>query len=421
MKIQKLFSFWVICSFLSCSSEPTLDNGSEGENSGNQEQVDDSEDGNGPSEDGKFLPPRAVSQAAFPEFSWDSIPVSLHFSNYLDFNEDWYKFMSRFPFITIEKNQGFSSHNDVRKGTKVLIEGVRKYNTKTKILFYWNARLDNTENYYGRGNNILSDGKHDEWILRKDNGDPITLRGLNSFDHSVEDCRNWWLGFAKDAVDYTQSDGIYIDAIQKYFGDGSAISPERTEQIHKSLDVMLSSLSKEMGEDRLVMYNNIYPGKYGTDLYQYANGFMIEHFCSHYDYSFEDYHNQIKAVQTAAKEGRVVVCKSWPRYYFRNNDKYPKDENGKIDYGLMYKHSQEDILFPLACYLVAAGKHTYFCYSYGWSYKDGFEWDYDEYHKKLGEPKGDAVKDGDVYTREFKHAKVKLDISRKKAEIEWLQ
>jgi hypothetical protein len=39
--------------------------------------------------------------------------------------------------------------------------------------------------------------------------------------------------------------------------------------------------------------------------------------------------------------------------------------------------------------------------------------------RPLGEPKGPAVRDGYIYTREFVHAKVRLDIENEVGEIIW--
>ena len=44
-----------------------------------------------------------------------------------------------------------------------------------------------------------------------------------------------------------------------------------------------------------------------------------------------------------------------------------------------------------------------------------------EFDRPLGPPKGPAVQDGYIYTREFAHAKVRLDIENEVGEIEWLE
>ena len=44
-----------------------------------------------------------------------------------------------------------------------------------------------------------------------------------------------------------------------------------------------------------------------------------------------------------------------------------------------------------------------------------------EFDRPLGPPKGPAVQDGYIYTREFAHAKVRVDIENEVGEIEWLE
>lgn len=404
--------FWsgFLCLFLSCSAATDV------------EDIQGNED-NESNTDTTF-PVREVNDDAFPSFTWDSLPVALHFSNYLDYTDEELKFMSNFPLITIEKNQGFSVYQDVRKGTKVAVEGIRKYNPKAKLLFYWNSRYDNCENYFGKGNNLFTDSKYSGWMLRNDSDTPIVLRGLYSYDHSVKDCREWWTNFATEAVDYTVADGCYIDALQQYYDGDDKISDDRYKTIHHGIEEMLSSLSNSTGKDKLLIFNNIFPLKEGfdSDIYKYSNGFMIEHFCTpkHFNYTPDEMVNQIESIRQAGKDGRIVIAKAWPRYYFRRNNEYPTLSNGKPDYEKMIANAREDIVFPLACFLVGAGKYAYFCYSWGWNSKDGGLYDYEEYHKSLGEPKGDALRQGYVYTRNFKHAKVWVDLQKKLTQITWL-
>jgi hypothetical protein len=44
-----------------------------------------------------------------------------------------------------------------------------------------------------------------------------------------------------------------------------------------------------------------------------------------------------------------------------------------------------------------------------------------ELERPLGPPKGPAIRDGYIYTREFAHEKVRLDIEKQIGEIEWIE
>jgi hypothetical protein len=81
--------------------------------------------------------------------------------------------------------------------------------------------------------------------------------------------------------------------------------------------------------------------------------------------------------------------------------------------------AKERITFPLACFLVGAGPHCYFCYTWGWLGEYGtFDW-YPEFDRPLGSPKGEAIRKGWTYQREFAHVSVFLDLEKKTAKINW--
>jgi len=81
--------------------------------------------------------------------------------------------------------------------------------------------------------------------------------------------------------------------------------------------------------------------------------------------------------------------------------------------------ARERIAFPLACFLAAAQRNCYFCYSWGYREFHGtFDWR-PEFDRPLGPPKGEAVRDGWTYRRQFEHASVLVDLEKKIARIEW--
>ena len=85
----------------------------------------------------------------------------------------------------------------------------------------------------------------------------------------------------------------------------------------------------------------------------------------------------------------------------------------------MARLAREQITFPLACFLVAAGNHSYFQYSWGWDADCGtFDW-HPEFDKPLGPPRGEAKRDGGSYAREFAHASVSVNLETKAARIDW--
>jgi len=107
------------------------------------------------------------------------------------------------------------------------------------------------------------------------------------------------------------------------------------------------------------------------------------------------------------------VCNPAMREWWSDKEmlKKPHDEIHRI--------AKERITFPLACFLVAAGPNCYFCYTWGWLGEYGtFDW-YPEFDKPLGPPKGEAIRKGWTYQREFAHASVFVDLENKTAKIDW--
>ena len=90
-----------------------------------------------------------------------------------------------------------------------------------------------------------------------------------------------------------------------------------------------------------------------------------------------------------------------------------------VPYEELLARARKNITFSLACFLVAAQPNSYFCYSWGYREQHGSLSDYPEFSKPLGKPKGNAVKDGWQYSREFERCKVWVDLETKQAKIDW--
>jgi hypothetical protein len=118
-------------------------------------------------------------------------------------------------------------------------------------------------------------------------------------------------------------------------------------------------------------------------------------------------------MRKAARDGKIICFKAWPGFSMKDQEmmKRPHEELAKL--------AREQITFPLACYLVAAGRYSYFQYTWGWEGNCGtFDW-YPEFDKPLGEPQGEARRDGWTYAREFEHASVSVDLEKKTGKIDW--
>jgi hypothetical protein len=102
-------------------------------------------------------------------------------------------------------------------------------------------------------------------------------------------------------------------------------------------------------------------------------------------------------ISNAGREGKIVIVKGWPGFSWMDARRDNATEK--------LREARSAIKFPLACFLIAAEKYSYFCYSWGYHHNDGgLAW-YPEYDKPLGPPRGPARRDGWIYTRQFERAK----------------
>jgi hypothetical protein len=77
--------------------------------------------------------------------------------------------------------------------------------------------------------------------------------------------------------------------------------------------------------------------------------------------------------------------------------------------------------YNLAIFLVCAEKHSYFYAHDGYDAKKSRIWMQHPpgLDRPLGAPIGPAVRAGYVYTREFAHASVRLDLENQTGKIDW--
>lgn len=77
--------------------------------------------------------------------------------------------------------------------------------------------------------------------------------------------------------------------------------------------------------------------------------------------------------------------------------------------------------YLLAIFLICAEKHSYFCAHDGYDAKKSKVWmkHPSEFDRPLGAPQGPAVRAGYVYTRDFAHASIRLDLENQTGKIDW--
>jgi len=191
--------------------------------------------------------------------------------------------------------------------------------------------------------------------------------------------------------------------------------------LEKGMFTMLREAKKKMGPDKLIIFNPLHghDGKraLGEDYLPVADGAMVDDFdrgANVRQQSKEYMAATIEIMRKASKQGKIVIFKGWPEFTWWSDPELMKKPHKE-----QHRVAREAITFPLACFLVGAGKNCYFCYTWGWLGEYGtFDW-YPEFDKRLGPPKGEAIREGWTYTRAFAHASVFADLETKTAKIDW--
>lgn len=369
-----------------------------------------------------FFPGFSKSDKYGLDFSWERIPVCLHLSNGdSDFTKSEIKYISKFPIICIEKNQAYKQYGSMEEGTLSAAKSIKKENKDCKVLFYFNSRID-YGTFYKHGS-ILE--KKPEWAMKDKRGNLVTVQNgrRKTYDITNPEVRKWWCDIAGKWTSDENIDGIFVDAVSQYVVQRKArenqFGKDRFKEIENSLHEMLTDLRKTLPEDKIVI-GNFLRGRadlmddFGMHFLDYTNGGMIEHFCDLLGKSKESIANDIDIINRAAKQEKIIVVKGWPSFNFTQQKSYKNTPQKELE-----ERAKNDIIFPLACFLIGAGKYSYFCYSWGYGYNDGGMIDYPEFNKPLGKPLGNYKKNGWVYTRSFEHADVWVDIEKRKADIKW--
>lgn len=359
-----------------------------------------------------LLAPPATLHAAdvLPPFRWDHVPLYAHVGKSSDdFTPEQLDFLARrFDFIAIEKGQAVRKRGSTEAGVTEAARQIKSRNPEAKVLFYWNTFLDIPS--YRASRDVPED-----WHLKDRRDQPVMVRKtLPTYDLSRADMRAWWSDTAATAVDEAACDGIFADALLQVASAGKRklLGDEKFVALNDGLIAMLEESRRKLGPDKLVIFNGLRGGD-GAQFLPMASGAMIEHFGHFSSTGKEKMAEDLDAMRAASRDGKIVCLKAWPGFSWLDADmmKNPHDE--------LLRLARKRLTFPLACFLVAAEPHCYFCYSWGYSENHGtFDW-YPEFDRPLGSPMGEANRTGWIYQREFTHASVLVDLETRAARIDW--
>jgi len=347
--------------------------------------------------------PIASMRAAdgFPAFSWEHVPLYAHFGYDANLRPEQYDFLAKhFTLITFAAGR---NREGVERGIASGASEIKKRNPAVKVLFYWAADIPHDP--FTESLSTFPKGGYLDVLRRRPSG-----KGTPIFDRSCADMRAWWSGIAAKAVRDYSCDGIFADGTHPLVH--RELSKEKLDAVNAGLITMLKEAHTKMGADKLIIFNALH-GEEGAEYMAITDGAMIDRFDRDEKQTKETMAADLEAMRKAARDGKIICFKAWPDFNMKDQEimKKPHEELAKL--------AREQITFPLASFLIAAGSHSYFQYTWGWNGDCGtFDW-YPEFDKPLGAPKGEAVRKGWTYQREFEHASVFVDLETKSATIDW--
>lgn len=346
----------------------------------------------------------------FPSFSWNTIPTYAHIAKSSDlFTDSEINFLANnFSLVCISAGHAWGTQGTTEKGFEIDCSRLKSVNPNQKVLFYWNSYIS-----YKNYESMNKFDSNESWALHKPNGELYLKKNKwKLYDHTNIDCRKWWTSILSDAVSKRNADGFFIDAYPQTIQPANKknLGEQKYESIKNSIPDLFKETRTAVGKEPIMIYNGLRAGAYG-EILPYADGAYIEQFGHFATSKKEGIAADIESIVKYGKEGKIVIVKGWPGFDFLD------DDITTTPYESLLSEAKKQIKFPLACYLVAAQKYSYFAYSWGYRENSGALSKYPELNMKLGNPLGDATRDGWVYTREFEHCSVRVDIENKKAEI----
>ena len=360
-------------------------------------------------------------QKNFPEFSWDHIPRYMHVWDKTSFTEEELDYLAEYPFITFEKWQG-TLEGSVQEGTLKAARAVKERNPKAKILYYKNIIID-WPSAMSKELETIEGG----YLQSQDGTIPI-FYGAKFFDISLPEVQEWWLKDATRMLEDPSIEGLFVDAnikilVESFFASRD-VGKDKIEGLRVGYDKILSEINKILRPDNIILANLIRARLEdgGLEYLKYFDGSYLEGFEGNVGgVSRQDYIAKgIACAQEAARQGKIVAFCN--RLRLQPAEGTDMDEAGNPDSNLNYDPGRLDYL--TAIFLVIAEKYSYLFihggYGVGPDVDNPFWLNTLPVHKKrLGPPKGAATKDGYIYTREFEHCSVWLDIENETAKLTW--
>jgi hypothetical protein len=327
--------------------------------------------------------------------------------------------------VTIEKSTGHKDFKSTEEGTVVAARAVKQISPATKVLYYRNV-LINYPNY--ATNSALSEIPGG--VLRgQDGSDKLVRKRDQAFDLTNAKVREWWIASAKQVCADPAIDGLFLDGNVKVLEPAyllREIGERKKSELRDGYIAMMEETRRMLGPNKL-MVANVLRARFadsGLNHLRTFDGSYIEGFeLATGNVSPKEYMAKgIAAFQEAARQGCLIAFTAGLGEENRNDDANNPQDTDEIRSSLTENDiSIRRFQFVLAIFLICAEKHSYFYAHDGYNAKTSKVWmkRHPEFDRPLGEPQGPALRNGYVYSREFVHAAVRLDLESHTGEIVW--
>ena len=373
--------------------------------------------------------PSGPASNHWPAFSWDRVPLYMHIRKAKNFTEDEIKYLATFPLVTFEKTTGSETFQSTEDGTLAAAKAVKEINPSTKVLYYRNVTV-----HYGTYKaNAEIDKVPGAFLVGKEGKTKLNLNGkYEAYDLNDPQVREWWVGNVKQLCADPVIDGVFLDGIVKVLSLGYMvrdIGKERKAALVEGYKTMMTETRQAIGPDKIMLANVLRVGTpdNGLEAIKQFDGSYLEHFETFGEKAAKrDYlAKSIETFQKAAREGYMIAMTVGLSEMNTEDGERNLHKTDEIRKGLGANEDySKRFNYLLSLFLVCAEKHSYFLAHDGYhAYKKNKVWMTRpaEFDRPLGPPKGPALQDGYIYTREFAHAKVRVDIENEVGEIEWLE
>jgi hypothetical protein len=364
---------------------------------------------------------QAAEPERMPAFSWDRVPLYVHIRKDTAFTPDEIKYLATFPLITFEKATGHTDSGSIEAGTLKAARAVKAVNPAAKILYYRNVIV-----HYGgyAANDALKDIPG-ALLVGPEGNTKLIRNTVQAYDLTNPALRDWWLAAAKAVCSDPAIDGIFLDGVVKILEPGflkGVISAEKKAGGVSGYVTMMEDTRKLLGPKKLMVANILrarFPDS-GLSYLKALDGSYIEGFEGAVGMSKKDYVAKgMEAFQQAARQGAIIAYTCGLGGNEQDADEAPRDAAQAARPVKRDAKSRFD--YQLALFLICAEKFSYFDLKDSYDAKRSKTWmtrpaDYD---RRLGAPKGPAVRVGYTYSREFAHASVRLDIEKEIGKIDW--